>query len=116
MIAETRIIYERLLKQYADSFRQAGKDGSEENVRRFQVMHDLVLKLLQIKFDKKLATRILDAIAARSLNHHVGYDDIDDSVDDIRALDAIDFCGCTANSGERALTVKGARFSIGASG
>lgn len=54
-------------------------------------MHDLVLKLLQIKFDKKLATRILDAIAARSLNHHVGYDDIDDSVDDIRALDAIDF-------------------------
>ena len=37
---ETERIYKELLKQYADAFTQAGKDGSEENVRRLQVTRD----------------------------------------------------------------------------
>lgn len=81
---ETERIYKELLKQYANAFTQAGKDGSEENVRRLQVTHDLALDLLQLKYSKKRATRLLDATAARTLNKDVNYEDIDD----FRALDA----------------------------
>lgn len=81
---ETEKIYKELLKQYADAFTQAGKDGSEENVRRLQVTRDLAMNLLQVKLSKKRATRLLDATAARTLNHDVNYE----SLDDFRALDA----------------------------
>lgn len=81
---ETERIYKELLKQYADAFTQAGKDGSEENVRRLQVTRDLAMDLLQLKYSKKRATRLLDATAARTLNHDVNYENLDD----FRALDA----------------------------
>lgn len=81
---ETERIYKELLKQYANAFTQAGKDGSEENVRHFRIIHDLALDLLQVKLSKKRATRLLDATAARTLNKDVNYEDIDD----FRALDA----------------------------
>lgn len=81
---ETERIYKELLKQYADAFTQAGKDGSEGNVRRLQVTRDLAMDLLQLKYSKKRAIRLLDATAARTLNKDVNYEDIDD----FRALDA----------------------------
>jgi hypothetical protein len=81
---ETERIYKELLKQYANAFTQAGKDGSEENVRRLQVTRDLAMDLLQVKLSKKRSTRLLDATAARTLNKDVNYEDIDD----FRALDA----------------------------
>lgn len=81
---ETERIYKELLKQYADAVTQAGKDGSEENVRRLQVTRDLAMDLLQVKLSKKRATCLLDATAARTLNHDVDYENLDD----FRALDA----------------------------
>ena len=87
MNSETERIYKELLKQYADAFTQAGKNGSEENVRRLQVTRDLAMDLLQLKYSKKRATRLLDATAARTLNHDVNYE----SLDDFRALDATSY-------------------------
>nr|DAM95487.1 MAG TPA: hypothetical protein [Caudoviricetes sp.] len=81
---KTERIYKELLKQYADAFTQAGKDGSEENVRRLQVTRDLAADLLQVKYSKKRVLSLLDATAARALNHDVNYENIDD----FRALDA----------------------------
>ncbi|WP_337803140.1 hypothetical protein [Megasphaera sp.] len=81
---ETERIYKELLKQYADAFTQAGKDGSEKNVRHFRIIHDLALDLLHVELSKKRAIRLLDATAARTLNKDVNYEDIDD----FRALDA----------------------------
>lgn len=88
---ETERIYKELLKQYASAFTQAGKDGGEENRHRFQIVRDLALKLLQMKYDKKQALRLLDKIAMEVLNHRMDYDDIEVFVDDIRALDATNY-------------------------
>ena len=81
---ETERIYKELLKQYANAFKRAGEDGSEENVRRFQATRDLVMDLLQVEYGKKRALGLLDATTARTLNHDVNYG----SIDDFRALDA----------------------------
>lgn len=81
---ETERIYKELLKQYANAFTLAGKDGSEENVRRLQVTRDLAMGLLQLKYSKKRTLGLLDATAARALNHDVNYENLDD----FRALDA----------------------------
>nr|DAE69840.1 MAG TPA: hypothetical protein [Caudoviricetes sp.] len=88
---ETERIYKELLKQYANAFTQVGKDGSEENCRRFQIVRDLALKRLQMKYDKKQALRLLNKISMESMNHSMNYDDIEVFVDDIRALDATHF-------------------------
>lgn len=81
---ETERIYKELLKQYADAVTRAGKDGSEENVRRLQATRDLAMDLLQVEYSKKRALGLLDATALRTLNYDVNYG----SIDDFRALDA----------------------------
>lgn len=81
---ETERIYKELLKQYANAFKRAGEDGSEENVRRLQVTRDLAMDLLQLKYSKKRTLGLLDATAARALNHDVD----SEKLDDFRALDA----------------------------
>ena len=75
---ETERIYKELLKQYAEAVKQANKDGGdEENIRRLQVTRNLAMDLLQLKYSKKRTLGLLDATAARVLNHDV-----------FRALDA----------------------------
>lgn len=82
---ETERIYKELLKQYAEAVKQANKDGGgEENIRRLQVTRNLAMDLLQLKYSKKRTLGLLDATAARVLNHDVNYENIDD----FRALDA----------------------------
>ncbi|WP_443674796.1 hypothetical protein [Megasphaera sp.] len=88
---EAERIYKELLKQYANAFKRAGEDDSEENRHSFKVVRDLALKLLQMKYSDEQAKRLLNKIAMEALNHSMNYDGIDCIVDDIRALDATYF-------------------------